>query len=838
MAFILLESKRDDLLLPYLNILKEKGIEKPLGVFKKEMLTKLSGQASLPNVSLGSNFYLVGAVRYYLNGDLTTDGKAAYMESGDPMSRDNWDVETCKKLNAVINILRNAHIDSVGTEFEQPEDFGTLPIAKLFRKYGKKIEKEIGNDESAEEVKNRIGNGYTFKIIYTFNQAKNYCALTAPGSWCITRQPNWFRDYINSFNIHYIFFLKDGYQSLNRKDFPGPGYTKQKPHDEYGNSMIAMLQRNDSWEPKIITSRWNHGDTSDGTEGTEADRAYTLDEFCQITGVTEEDLQRIYQMWQNNEGKVEDKTESKKLLLGVTRKIKYAQILINGGEKPINALNSVGITKAKTIWGKEDNESKAVIECSLDGYTFLMDRGKILFDTIDTEQDMELLSDYLGSGENIQSCKNAVAIERSNHTLIYNIRYHEFVDIDGVTKFKRLPQNYTYESAAFIEVKNGKAVTALLSTGDLRPLKLPNGRSWFMYLRCDGHWGETDTTTIDVSPIRTRFNCVLELWVGKTKSIFYNIKTKSFFDPESLVTEEEKANLFSDYRNYNMRTTKVVLNQFCSNGSIFGLSPGFLHNNTIANSSFYNKYDYVVLFDSDCNRIDIGGKTILKNVTAISNFMLSIVSEQQPANRYRDQSYYYDLNFKKFVGVNGKPLPFYRSWRSTCQPIGDYCPLSDVINGYDSKEEVIYNCKTGRLLENPVGWPSNIFFNRPLLFNLNDETDLDSIPEGYESVNGLKEILKNPEPFAIIPIDKFDAQEYRRQYWDAHPDLWWNDIDRATSAERNKHLKAVPLRAFKELPNGEPQENNGLEINESVIRKMVKAAINEVIRRSNDIKRV
>jgi hypothetical protein len=141
-------------------------------------------------------------------------------------------------------------------------------------------------------------------------------------------------------------------------------------------------------------------------------------------------------------------------------------------------------------------------------------------------------------------------------------------------------------------------------------------------------------------------------------------------------------------------------------------------------------------------------------------------------------------------------------------------------------------------LENPVGWPSNIFFNRPLLFNLNDETDLDSIPEGYESVDGLKEILKNPEPFAIIPIDKFDAQEYRRQYWDAHPDLWWNDIDRATSAERNKHLKAVPLRAFKELSNDEPQENNGLEINESVIRKMVKAAINEVIRRSNDIKRV
>lgn len=833
MAFILLESKRDDLLLPYLNILKEKGIEKPLGVFKKEMLTKLSGQASLPNVSLGSNFYLVGAVRYYLNGDLTTDGKAAYMESGDPMSQDNWDVETCRKLNAVINILRNSHIDSVGTKFEQPEDFGTLPINKLFRKYGKKIEKEIdnGGDEAAQN--DRVGNGYTFKIIYTFNQAKQYCALTAPGSWCITRQPNWFRDYINSYNIHYIFFLKDGYQSLNRRDFPGPGYTRQKPHDEYGNSMIAMLQRNDSWEPKIITSRWNHGDTSDRTEGTEADHAYSLEEFCQITGVTEKDLQNIYEMWSNGVGQAENKAEAKKFVLSATRKAKYAQILINGGEKPSNAMASVGITKVKTLWGKEDNESKAVILCSIDGHTFVMDRGKILFETIasDSDQRIELLSDFLDSEEVIPCFKNAVAISHENYTLIYNIRYHEFVNIDGVTKLKRLPTGYNFENAAFIEVKNGKAVTALLSTSDLRPLKLPNGKSWFMYLRCDGHWGEPDTTTIDVSPIKTNNNCVIELWVGKTRNIFYNLKTKNFFDPASLMSEQEREELFSDWTN-SVWTKAVVLNSCCSNGNLFSVSPGFLHNNTVAGMSFYNKYDKTIIFDSNCKRIDINGKSIVKDVEAIADFMIAIKAKDQRNRRYYDASYYYDLNFKKFVGVNGKPLSFYRSWRVICPVVGDYCPLNGVVDDYNSVEEVIYNRKTGRLLENPIGWPSKIFFMRPILC-VNDLTP----PDGYDNVIGLREILRHPEPYVIIPIDEFDERTFRTNYWNSHLNAHWYEIDQALQDARSKHLKAVPLSKFSEIPNDTPEETAAaVGVNESVIRRMVSEAIKEVIRRSNDIK--
>ena len=143
---------------------------------------------------------------------------------------------------------------------------------------------------------NRVGNGYTFDIIYSYNDATKYNEYTSPGAWCITYGMNHYRYYMDRLNIHYVIFLKDGYQNIPRET--GPGFTKQKPHDEYGNSMIAFLQKNNSWEPTYITSRWNHGYGK--TSGTEADYAYNLEEFCNITGVTPKDLERIYKIWKTD----------------------------------------------------------------------------------------------------------------------------------------------------------------------------------------------------------------------------------------------------------------------------------------------------------------------------------------------------------------------------------------------------------------------------------------------------------------------------------------------------------------------------------------------------------
>ena len=173
---ILNESGRDDLLLPFLEILKSRGIDCKLGVLKRYLLKHFVEDGNFRNLSLGSNFYLAGVARYYFNGDLTQNKDLAVFDETN-QTKDIWNEDICKRLNALILILRNSVVDSVGETFEQPEDFGDLPIAKLLRKYGAKINKELGIVPSKKEkvdTLNRsesVGNGYTFDIIYSQAEA-------------------------------------------------------------------------------------------------------------------------------------------------------------------------------------------------------------------------------------------------------------------------------------------------------------------------------------------------------------------------------------------------------------------------------------------------------------------------------------------------------------------------------------------------------------------------------------------------------------------------------------------------------------------------------------------
>mgnify|MGYP007119870714 CR=1 FL=1 len=98
---ILSESKRDDLLLPYVEMLKAKGINCSLGQLKSYMLKKLTNEARMRNLSLGSNFYLAGAIRYYFNGDLTINKDLDVYNDGQT-TNDVWNEDACQKLNALI----------------------------------------------------------------------------------------------------------------------------------------------------------------------------------------------------------------------------------------------------------------------------------------------------------------------------------------------------------------------------------------------------------------------------------------------------------------------------------------------------------------------------------------------------------------------------------------------------------------------------------------------------------------------------------------------------------------------------------------------------------------
>ena len=558
---ILNESRRDDMLLPYVNLLRGKGINTNVSQLKQFLLKKFVNEGLMRNLSLGSNFYLAGVARYYFNGDLTTN---KVLNVFDENQTDEFKQDICERLNACILVLRNAHIDSVGTSFEQPEDFGELKLMALLRKYNAKInqvlgivpdkKKEVAKKEVVLDENPSVGNGYTFDILYSYEDARKYNKFTEPGAWCITYGEQHFNSYVRNRGIHYVIFRQDGFENVPRKT--GPNFTKRKPHDEYGNSLIALLQSNKNGEPDFITSRWNHGSGRDGTQGTEADRAYTKEEFCRITGVNDADLQRIFKIWQEKrEVKKRENAGNgsltKKKTLNALRYVKYGQMRMNGGEDVRSVFKGVsgGFLTGKRdgtikncisvlqipIWGDDPDEPENIA-------TVLCDKGKMIFETfkLHTEgfygthrmyQSSDNRDDWSASRFN-----NLILITQENYHQFYDTKRHKLIDINGVTKFKYIssgPASWKADGTFFYEVAQSGGQRALINYQTNIPLRLPNGEYWMeewesIKHSSNGYRRDVNVTEIDIT------DKMLKIVYDSAANLiyYYDLATKRFFQPE------------------------------------------------------------------------------------------------------------------------------------------------------------------------------------------------------------------------------------------------------------------------------------------------------------------
>lgn len=823
--FMLTESKRDDLLLPYFNLVKDKIPGLTLGKFKSIMLDKLAAQGCIKNLSLGSNFYLAGATRYYFQGALTTDGQA-HLLSGDPMVPDNWNVDICKRLNALVNVLRNAYIDTVGTQFEQPEDFGTLPLNKLLRKYGKKIEIELGmtpdEEESTEEEEdnldrsNRVGNGYTFDILYQYSDATKYERATAPGSWCITYGQGHFDRYIRLLNIHYVIFLKDGYENVPRQT--GPGYTRSKPHDEYGNSMIAYLQSNKSWMPEYITSRWNHGYGE--TDGTEADRAYTLEEFCDITGVTPEDLQRIYAIWQADEDKygppveiTPSREEVKTETLSVTRKLKYAQMVINTGANILDALRNAGVedNTVNVLYG--NGELKKSIACARvnNDYVnihFLIDRGKILFESFVVNSAVRRpilpIARYLAN-EETQVCPLIFILKGNNKCLIYNGRFHEFVSINGEIVFKKTIINTNgrrdASRPAYLEVKNGTKDIALISMSDGRPLRLPNGEYWFNDISYGHNYWQS----------RNQIHCniigqnppIAKIVYDESAGItyFFNTATKKFMD-FNIVNHDEITDRYY-YQSDPPENFKLAINTDFSNlrdyFSMYFVPPRqtWVHTKPM-------------LFNLNGQQVSIYGRDKFPNLRGSLERIISYT----PGNDEHD-SYYYDTATKKLIAIGDTPIVGrYAHVDKDNDKKVIFIEAKDESNmGRNPAKYFAYDTERGLIIKNPINYP--------------DE----------------KTFYMESRASGTFYIDEFDYWGYSRTL--DNQGLTWQQKHEAIKKEQKKHLSGFDEFKWEYFPNDLPVNNENelaqmpsqqgvgepalSSVNEDVIRKIVAETLRNIM---------
>lgn len=627
------ESSRDNLLEPYLKILQKKKPELTLSQVKQYLLAKFVNEANIRSLSLDSNYYLAGVSRYYFEGKLTKNVKinAIY-----PKVKDVFDRKICQKLSALIVVLRNSYIDSVGTKFEQPEDFGTLPLEKLLKKYNKEIINELGYDISKEDDEEQkikkprinrddnVGNGYTFEILYNYDEARKYNKYTEPGAWCITYGEHHYDAYINRLNIHYVIFKKNGFEKIPRKKTEG--WTEEKPHDEYGNSLIALLQSNTSEKPIYITSRWNHGTFDDDTR-CEADHAYTTEEFMEITGISNADLKRIYKIWltdrEEKEIKKDDGLEggnSSKRKLEVIRAFKYAQMRINGG----NFDNAFGDYENKTVKyltgikriesikqkinelpntdGNYNSLVKQLRKCELNSirgcevtinnksYYYLIDGNKILFETITDFDRTYRLPFSTSEGDSggfyrcdAQNYKNVILCSVINGFMIYDTKKHKFVEIEGKKKFKFLADIGHWELerdipnvCGFYEVKMSGNQMAVLNLDTNEPLILPNGHSWFEKLK-NGYnsWGRK--VSCDYIPSN---KVVLHIIYDSSsgEEYWYDILNKRFFNPkdqipinndlDSLKTLRVSKSFENGYFTLEMYTNGCTIYSLFKNGTI------------------------------------------------------------------------------------------------------------------------------------------------------------------------------------------------------------------------------------------------------------------------------
>lgn len=811
---ILNESKRDELLLPYLNILNEKGFGLSLGKFKGIMLDKLAAQGGMHNLSKASNFYLAGAVRYYFNGDLTLNKDLSIL-SGDPSKTDSWNEDVCRRLDTLIDILRNAYIDSVGTEFEQPEDFGTLPIDKLLRKYNKKICTALGIDTGTEKTAEKkkatmdphVGNGYTFEILYNYEQGRKFENFTRPGAWCITYGQHHFNYYVKRLGIHYVIFLKDGYENVERKT--GPGYTKQKPHDEYGNSMIAVLQSNNDWEPVYITSRWNHGHGD--TSGTEADHAYTTQEFCQITGVTPEDLKNIYKVWLDNREKTKRNIdpEAKAKNLEFLRSLKYIQMRINGGENPKELLHPFAYLFGKKPTSINDLSYKdSVLVCTTQqeheengstGRRFIVDKGRIVFESI--------VSGPFYSGK-IEPCwnyyentRNGEGPEGKMHDIViikpesggyrlYDVRKHGLVEVDGTKAFKAIPSKWSSDYGPNVcptlyQVMMSTKQIALINISNNMPLRLPNGEYWFNDMSSTSHgrrsrWGRRD---LEAHFAGDNSDTIIEILYDESsrEKFFYSCKMRRFIDlPKSEdVTGEVGAEMFVQD---GLPSINCSVIRYGTNGG-----------------AYYDNGNPKILVDSTGKQVPLGEISTFRSISreVLGRFVAvepitnnTSFAPEDYAIRYHgynsnisNSKVIFDLKQKQYITHNNELVKIY-----DIDDRGKYLLIRKEIPSADSYDYAyaFFDTEQYCFLKNPFGYPSDYLFR---LYS-----------------NG----CENFTMYKSKPDREFTYAERR-----------------FTNPEFVQYLKELSYDELKRFPKEQP--NGEIELNESKIRQIVSSALKTIL---------
>lgn len=464
---LLREGSRDNLLLPYLNIINGNGNNVKLSQLKGYLLNKFVIQANIHNLSLASNFYLVGVARYYFNGDLTENKELNIFNEN---ITDVFIPQVCETLDNIILYLRNSYIDSVGTKFEQPEDFGEMSLAQLFKKYGRlatpKTSKKNKKIEVPDTLGGKINDQWNYEIIYSQEECKKYKQYTSPGAWCITYAKQHYNYYCKQFQGHFIIFFRKNYENVPRE------MGENSPFDNYGLSLIAVMQSDENGEYINGTTRWNHGYQGKPVIDNEG---FIIDYqmFKNVVGISDNEFKNLFEEWKytvkenQNSNKGKNKLKNQKNT-EVLRKFKYAQMLLKNGIDPKTIFDNIELVAGGSegrynfrrsvvaLYFKDDENNTA--------FCTLCDRGNIIFETLN--ECKRLSNCPYGTFEGYtSSC--LIGCQKYQSFRIYDYKRHKLLEIEGEKDFKalykcrdkRFVQLQIHDGRAIYNIENGSFIT-------------------------------------------------------------------------------------------------------------------------------------------------------------------------------------------------------------------------------------------------------------------------------------------------------------------------------------------------------------------------------------------
>lgn len=702
---LLVEGARDRALEMFIPYFQKRGINISISQLKQALLAKFVNEAGMHSLSLDSNFYLCGVAKYYFSGNLTSNKQLNLLY---PRVKDRFIPEICQRLDALVEILRNSYVDSVGTNWEQPEDFGSLTIQQLFRKYNSKINKALGITNNTKEIETveepkvnddyTAGRNYTYEILYGYEDAKKYNKATEPGAWCITYGKQHYDGYIKRLKIHYIVFRQNGYENMPRQK--GNGY----PQDVYGNSLICVLQSNTSPKPIYITSRWNHGGYD--TPRCEADHAYTTEQFLNIIGCDSSVLERAFEQWKANVGnevnKGKDRAAMRADRINAMRQLKYAQMLINGGTNPFE----IQYLTIQPIFSDERNYLpgatadyhpynpkglfwvKVYVNDS-EAFVTFMDRKQIMFDKylVSTETMGTTVWSYFINNHN----DNYISFAKLKSFMIYDRKRRQFLNLDGVMEFphgtSQFTSHYNTDGYKYGLVALSGNQLALINIETMKPVRTRNGSCWFESILAGDARAESNRDYrghISFPNLSIQGNLLHMIYDSASgEDYWFNTRTDSFINTRSNLPEGFIAEGQWYYDRHYMKYTKGKGNR----------------------NNFGTPRTPIMLKNIDTDEVlSVAGKEVFLDIEK----HLDVIGFRPIDSEY---AYYWDTNLNRLITLNGQPVS--TKYRAALQndTTSEYyeISLSRWRMGHDGEVEysdfykniMLYNPYSGQLYCNP-----------------------------------------------------------------------------------------------------------------------------------------